>query len=153
MNGKIVSMRTLLLLCVVPFLLGAQARPTPPKQEIVRFRLELQVPSKAGIFFSSWADGDVITDHDGSDGKVVTYRMHLIWHDTCEWVATEKLTPLAADKYKYEYRETPVSCPPGATADTGAVTPRDGIVQVFPLKEDKPLTPLTSWAKGWERRK
>ena len=118
----------------------------------MKFRLQLEVPSRAGIYFTAWGDGDVIADHDGSDGQVVTYRRHLIWHDTCEWVASEKLTPVAANKYKYEYRETPVSCPPGATADVGAVTPRDGIVNVFPLDKDQPLTPLTAWAKGWERK-
>ncbi|MBX3157013.1 MAG: hypothetical protein KF773_13645 [Deltaproteobacteria bacterium] len=133
---------------------ASESRPPPKKvQEQGRFLLKLHVPSQAGIYFSAWGDGDAVTDHDGSDGKRVTYRRRLVWTDGCTWEASEELTPVAADKYTYRYREAPLSCPPGATADVGATTPRDGEVTVHPIPDQRPLTPLVAWAKGWENRK
>ena len=143
-------MRRLLLLPLLPLLL-ASTNEQPVRRAEHKFRLELNVPSQAGIYFSAWGDGDVITDHDGSDGKTVLYSRRLYWYDNCEWVATEKLVPTAPDKYDYQYRETPVRCPKGATADVGATTPRDGKVTVHKLDQDKPLTPLVAWSKGWDR--
>ena len=144
------------LLLLTPFLLGS----TPPgghrAVEGKKFRFELRVPDQSGIYFTAWADDagkrvDVIADHDGSDGKTVVYRRRLIWFDGCTWDASEKLVPTSADHYRYTYREVPVSCPPGASADTGAVTPRDGEVAVFPLQRDEPLTPQFAWVHGWDK--
>src|SRR6266513_2977603 len=112
-----VTVRALWLVSVVPLLLGASER-APQRLEIRKYRLELHVPDQNGIYFTAWSDangviGDVISDHDGSDGKTVIYRRRLVWYDRCTWDASEKLTPTAPDHYKYEYRETPVSCPAG----------------------------------------
>jgi hypothetical protein len=142
-------MRRLLLLPLLPFLL-ASSNETQPRKAEHKFRLELHVPSQSGIYFSAWGEGDVITDHDGSDGKTVLYRRRLYWYDNCEWEASEKLVPTAKDKYDYQYRETPVRCPKGSTADVNSTTPRDGKVTVHKLDQDLPLTPLVAWSKGWD---
>lgn len=103
------------------------------------------------MYFSAWADGqDVVADKDGSDNQTVTYRRRYVWFDRCVWEATETLTPVDAKHYEYQYRETPESCPEGARAALGATTPRDGNVTVHPADDDRPLTPLTAWTKGWE---
>jgi hypothetical protein len=142
-------MRPLLLLLLIPLLLGADSgRPRNP--EIRRFHLKRHVPDQAGIYFTAWADGDVVTDRDASDGQTVVYRRLLVWYDDCTWEASETLTPVAKDRYSYKYRETPVSCPKGKTA-TGATTPLDGHVTVHPANDDRPLTPLVAWTKGWDR--
>jgi hypothetical protein len=119
-----IGKRVLLLLVVLPMLLGADTKPRP-KLEARRFHLKLHVPDQAGIYFTAWGDGDVVTDRDGSDGKTVVYRRLLVWYDDCVWEATETLTPTAADRYDYEYRESPQSCPKGKTP-SATTTPRDG---------------------------
>ena len=147
-------MRPLLLLLALPLLAGSSVERPPPSKEVTpkKFRLDLHVPDQGGIYFSAWGNDEVITDHDGSDGQVVKYRRHYVWSDGCTWEATETLTPKSADRYAYTYRETPLSCPKGSTAATGAVTPRDGHVTVHPIDTTKPNTPLTAWARGWEKR-
>jgi hypothetical protein len=144
-----------LWILALPMLLGAGER-VQQRLEIRKYRLELHVPDQNGIYFTAWSNadgilGEVITDHDGADGQTVVYRRRLVWLDRCTWDATETLKPTAADHYKYEYRETPVSCPPGVTANTAAATPRDGEVSVHLLDKDKPLTPLFAWAHGWDK--
>lgn len=141
--------RVVLVLGVAALCAGAEGQ-RPPKLEQPRFRLELHVPEQTGIYFTAWAapDGtsiDVIADRDGSDGQSVTYRRQFVWIDRCTWETTEKLVPVAANKYAYAYREAPVSCPAGARAVTESVTPRDGHVLVYPIKEPRPLTPLYAW--------
>src|ERR1043165_3467238 len=74
-----------------------------------RFHLKRHVPDQAGIYFTAWADGDVVTDRDASDGQTVVYRRLLVWYDDCTWEASETLPPVAKDRYSYKYRETPVS--------------------------------------------
>lgn len=139
----------LALALLIPLLLGADSgRPRPP--EIKRFHLKLHAPKQAGIYFTAWADGDVVTDREPSDGQTVVYRRRLVWYDDCTWEASETLTPVAKDRYDYKYRETPLSCPKGKTPN-GATTPLDGHVTVHPANDDRPLTPLVAWAKGWER--
>jgi hypothetical protein len=143
-------MRRAILLVLLPLLAGSSEINRPNLTEQKRFRLELHVPDQSGIYFTAWGDGDVITDHDASDKRVVTYERRLIWYDDCEWVATEKLTPTAPDRYDYEYRETPVACPKGRQPN-GTTTPRDGKVTVHPADDNKPLTPLIAWARGWDK--
>jgi hypothetical protein len=149
--------RFTLLTLLTPLLLGSFESPgRAPRLELRRFRLELHVPDQPGLYFTAWSDDagnrvDVITDHDGADGKTVVYRRRLIWFDGCTWDASEELVPTSADHYTYQYREAPVSCPSGTHADVGAVTPRDGDVTVRRLDHDAPLTPLFAWAHGWDR--
>jgi len=142
-------MRALLLVLLLPLLLGVEGGERP-KLELGRFHLKRHVPDQAGIYFTAWSEGDVVTDHDASDGKTVVYRRRLVWYDDCTWEASETLTPIAKDRYDYKYRETPISCPPGKSP-TGATTPLDGQVTVHPATDNRPLTPLFAWAKGWQR--
>ena len=144
-------MRRLLPLFVLPLLLAAETSPKRPPNDIKRYRLELTVPRQAGIYFSAWAEGDAITDRDGSDGKTVVYKRKFIWYDGCTWEATETIIPTAPDKYDYKYRERPVYQPPGYTCNPDAETPRDGKIVVFPTDPNKPLTPLVGWAKDWDK--
>jgi len=141
------------LVAVLPLLAGSTiARPTPepPKKH---FRLELHVPDQGGIYFSAWDGDPVITDHDAGDGQTVTYRRRYVWDDGCTWEATETLVPKTRERYDYTYRERPLACPKGATAETYATTPRDGSVTVHPTDLNKPNTPLLAWARGWEQRR
>ena len=145
-------MRFLLVLLAVPLLAGSDSRPTKlPKLEEKRFRLELKVPDQAGIYFSAWADSDAVIAHDGSNGKVVQFIRWFVWFDGCTWEASETITPTAADRYDYAYRERPISCPAGTSADPNAPTPRDGKVKVFPTDPKRPLTPFKAWAKDWDK--
>jgi hypothetical protein len=146
-------MRAAWIFVALPLLAGASTgRVARPEVTEKRFRLELHVPDQVGTYFSAWGDEPVIADHDGSDGKIVTYSRRYVWADGCTWEATETLVPNAADRYDYKYRETPLSCPAGAVAHTFATTPRDGSVTVHPTDSSKPLTPLAAWARGWEKR-
>ena len=145
-------------LLLTPLLLGSSATQRRPQQEIQKFRFELHVPDQSGTYFTAWSNEhgervDVIADHDGADGKTVVYRRRLVWIDRCTWDATETLVPASADRYVYEYRETPVSCPAGVHADVAAVTPRDGEVTVHRLLHDEPLTPLFAWVRDWNKRR
>jgi hypothetical protein len=149
-------MRSLLALLVVPFLMGAENPGHPQQTEIKRYRLELTVPDQAGIYFSAWSDAngkltDAVISHDGSNGKQVVFIRWFVWYDGCTWEASETITPTAADRYDYAYRERPLSCPAGTSHDPNAATPRDGKVKVFPTKPDRPLSVFKSWAKGWDR--
>lgn len=146
------AMRSLLLLVVLPFLVAAESSPgRPQRAEVKRFRLELRVPEQPGIYFSAWAEGDAVIDHDGSNGKSVRFIRWFIWYDGCTWEASETITPTAADKYDYAYREVPLSCPAGTTHDPNAPTPRDGKVTVFPTDPNRPLSIFKSWAKGFDK--
>jgi hypothetical protein len=77
----------LLAFLVVPLLLGAAAHfREPPRAEAGRFHLKLHAPAQGGIYFTAWADDqDVVSDKDGSDHQVVTYRRRYIWLDGCTW--------------------------------------------------------------------
>jgi hypothetical protein len=148
-------MHRLLLLAIVPLLLAAETQPRPRVAEVKRYRLELTVPYQSGIYFSAWAVGDklgdAILDHDGSNGRTVVFKRWFVWYDRCTWEATETITPTAADRYDYAYREAPIRCPEGAVADVDAATPRDGKVKVYPTDPSRKLTPLTAWADGWDQ--
>jgi hypothetical protein len=139
----------LALALLVPLLLGAESG-RPPRPELARFHLKLHAPRQAGIYFTAWADGDVVTDRDGSDGQTVVYRRRFVWYDDCTWESSETLTPVAKDRYDYKYREVPISCPRGK-APSGVVTPLDGHVTVHPQSDDRPLTPLVAWVSSWSR--
>lgn len=143
-------MRPLLLVLLLPLLLGAE-RERPRMPELGRLHLKLHAPKQAGLYFTAWAEGDVVTDHDGSDGKTVIYRRRFVWYDGCTWEATETLTPTAKDRYAYKYRETALSCPAGRRPE-GITTPLDGHVTVHPANDNRPLTPLEAWAKDWGPR-
>jgi hypothetical protein len=141
--------RSALIALALPLLAGSTIdRPRPETTE--KFQLELHVPDQGGIYFSAWDGKPVIAGHDASDGKTVTYQRRYVWGDGCTWEATETLVPQTRDRYAYSYRERPLSCPSGATAETFATTPRDGTVTVHPTKLAKPITPLLAWARGWE---
>ena len=144
----------LIVVLALPLLQDASLPPPPDLPEGgPRFRLELHVPAQGGIYFSAWAAPEVISDHDGSDQAIVTYRRRYVWTDGCRWEATETLVPTDADRYEYTYREAPLSCPRGAVADTGATTPRDGHVTVHPAEPRKRVTPLVAWMRGWQRHR
>lgn len=142
-------MRPLLLVLVLPLLLAAETG-RPRIVDVRRFHLQLHAPKQSGLYFTAWADGDVVTDHDGSDGKTVVYRRRLVWYDDCTWESSETLTPIAADRYDYKYREAPIACPAGKSPNA-TTTPLDGEVTVHPAADNRPLTALFAWAKGWER--
>ena len=150
-------MRALLVLCALPLLAGSDTRPTKPQKiETKKFRLELTVPDQHGIYFSAWADEhgdrtDAILAHDGSNGKTVQFIRWFVWFDGCTWEASETITPTSADSYTYAYRERPLSCPDGTSADPNAPTPRDGTVKVFPTSSKRPLSTFKAWAKGWDK--
>jgi hypothetical protein len=141
-----------LAVLVVPLLLGSSSRPRGPSQPEPRFHLKLHVTRDGGgFYFTAWADGqDVVAGKDAADRQVVTYHRRYIWFDHCTWDASEQLTPIDATHYAYTYRENPVSCPDGASAEVDATTPRDGKVTVVPADDDRPLTPLTAWTEGWD---
>src|SRR5580698_4690665 len=122
--------RRMLVALALPLLAGSTIE--RPRPETQKFRLELHVPDQGGIYFSAWDGNPVITDHDASDGKTVTYRRRYVWGDGCTWEASETLVPQRRDRYAYSYRERPLSCPAGAVAETFATTPRDGDVSVHP---------------------
>lgn len=141
--------RTAVLVLVLPALLAAESE-RPQRLEEKRYELKIHVPDQSGIYFSAWAKGDVITDHDGSDKRVVTYKRRFIWYDSCTWESTETLTPTAPDKYDYAYREVILSCPKGG-GPNGVITPRDGKVTVHKIPpDDRPLTPLFAWIHDWK---
>ncbi|HEY1817529.1 MAG TPA: hypothetical protein VGG74_34555 [Kofleriaceae bacterium] len=143
-------MRTAWVVVALPLLAASTIDRPQSEPPAKKFRLDLHVPDQGGIYFSAWDGDPVISDHDASDGRTVTYRRRYVWDDRCTWEATETLVPKARDRYDYSYRERPVSCPAGATAETFATTPRDGSVTVHPTDLAKPLTPLVAWARGWE---
>ena len=151
-TGRLIDMRTAWILAALPLLAGSTIQRPDPEPPSKKFRLDLHVPDQGGIYFSAWTgDEPVITDHDASDGKTVTYRRRYVWGDGCTWEAAETLVPAARDRYTYTYRERPLSCPKGAVAELGETTPRDGSVSVHPTELGKPNTPLVAWARGWER--
>lgn len=145
-------MRFLLVVALVlPLLMGSESSPRPRPPELKRYHLKIHVPDQSGIYFTAWADGDVVTDKDASDGKRVVYHRFLIWHDECVWEATETLIPITRDRYGYEYREAARSCPDGKQPNA-TTTPRDGHVTVHPANDNRPLTPLSAWTRGWDTR-
>src|SRR5204862_6564707 len=76
-RGSIVqtwSMRRSWIVMLLLLLAGSSEINRQTPQENKRFRLEVHVPDQAGIYFTAWGDGDVITDHDASDKRVVTYK-------------------------------------------------------------------------------
>jgi hypothetical protein len=132
--------------------MGTGASEAPFRQAEVkpkRFRLTLHASENRGIYFSAWGDGDVIADHDASDGKPVTYRRRYVWHDGCTWEAREQLTPRRANLYAYDYSEHTLSCPTGH-AFNGVATPRKGTVSVREVEGQPPLTAPSAWSRGWE---
>lgn len=144
----ILLMRSLLLLAMLSVLMGADAgKQRPPDDLIKKFRLILRADDTSGFFFTAWSAGDVISNSDGSDGKLV-YVRRFKWGDGCEWAATETLKPIAPKKLAYTYRETPTKCPKGNAPALGSTTPREGVVTVEPLTKDEPITPLDQWAAG-----
>ena len=152
----IMPMRSLAIVLVVPLLAGAESKPGRPIAEQKRYKLVLTVPDQAGIYFSAWVDDnnkqtEAVLDHDGSNGKQVRFVRWFVWYDGCTWEASETITPTAADKYDYAYREVPLSCPDGTSHDPNAATPRDGKVVVFPTDPRRPLSVFKSWAKGWDK--
>lgn len=76
----------------------------------------------------------VLLDHDGSDGSRVEFQQRYPAPDGCWWEATEVLTPLSSDQYRYSYTERLASCPSGQESQYRACT-RAGQVWVTPLVE------------------
>ncbi len=141
-------MRRVAWLLCLPLLAGSvdtSRLKEQPKHFLLVLHLEHEQP---GVYFSAWNDGDVIADHDASDGKPVTYVRKFYWWDGCTWEARDVLKPVGSDKYTYVYQEGPVSCPDGAVADPSVR--RSGAVTVH-TTDKGPLTPLVAWAKGWDK--
>jgi hypothetical protein len=142
-------MRTRVMVAVaLPLLAGAVTTEPSRPEPAQKFELELHARDRGGVYISAWDGDPVISDHDASDGKIVTYHRFFIWADGCKWESTEALVPQDRDHYAYAYREGPLACPPGAIADSP--TPRDGDVIVHPTQLANPITPLSGWARGWE---
>ena len=59
----------------------------------------------------------------------ITFQTRATLPDSCEWIATEVLTPIDDDTYAYSYDEHMLSCEPGAEPRYVA-TPRTGTVIV-----------------------
>jgi hypothetical protein len=133
-------MRSLPVLLALPLLLAAVGHDRE-HAETKRFRLELVVlASQHGTYVSAWNPGDVISDHDASDKRPVTYHRAFHWFDDCEWESIEELVPTAADHYASNYREHAVSCPDGGSPDNSMQ--RSGTITVIPTSADLPTTPL-----------
>ena len=74
-----------------------------------RYQLSLDAQHRAtSTYFSAFDEGPVLLDHDGSDGRVVTFRRDFTWVDGCDWQAVERLEPEGSG-YRYYYVEHFVS--------------------------------------------
>src|SRR5689334_9794385 len=73
-----------------------------PRAEPGIYRFTLHAPDMPQtIYISAWNDGDVYVDHDGSDGKTLTFTRRADEHDGCRWQGTEKLVPIGPHAYMY----------------------------------------------------
>ena len=105
------------------------------------YALTLEAPPAVGqVIFSAWADGNVISEHDPSDGKTLTFRRNFAWADGCMWQAVETLTP-SGTRYAYSYVEHPESCPQGILPN-GIPSHRYGLVHVTRLAHIESSTAL-----------
>jgi hypothetical protein len=121
-------------------LIGLAALFVPsPSSSIYRFTLHAPEQPRT-LYISAWNDGDVFVDHDGSDGKTLTFTRRADEHDGCRWQGTETLTPIGARAYLYSYDEKILSCE--ADARPFERTPRRGIVTVEKMDEPMALTAL-----------
>ena len=121
-------------------LFGLGALFVPHSQSgVYRFTLHAPQPPST-IFVSAWNEGDVFVNHDGSDGKTITFTRRADEHDGCRWQGTETLRPIGAHAYLYEYAEKILGCEPDA--HPFVVTPRRGIVTVEKIEGNVGLTPL-----------
>jgi hypothetical protein len=106
------------------------------------YRLVLHTTEEPGAFYlSAWTEGEVLSGHDASDGKSVTYTRRGDEHDGCSWLGTEKLTPINNHVYAYSYGETILACQPGA--EPFRKTPRTGIVTLEKWSGEGHVTALT----------
>jgi hypothetical protein len=105
------------------------------------YRFSLHAPAQPNtIYISAWNDGDVFLDHDGSDGKSLTFTRRADEHDGCRWQGTETLSPIGPHAYIYSYDEKIISCEP--EAHPFVRTPRRGIVTVERVDSAVALTPF-----------
>jgi hypothetical protein len=106
------------------------------------YQLTLTAPVQPNSFYVSvWAEGDVIVDHDGHDGRPIVFTRRAEERDGCTWQGTERLIPLSDVTYHYSYEEQILSCRPGATPYRK--TPRVGLVTVEKVQGAATLTELT----------
>jgi hypothetical protein len=110
-----------------------------PHSGIYRFTLHAPVQAST-IYVSAWNDGEVYVDHDGSDGKTLTFTRRADEHDGCRWQGTEILTPIGPHAYVYSYDEKIISCE--EDAHPFVRTPRRGIVTVEQIEGNAGLTPF-----------
>lgn len=105
------------------------------------YRFTLHAPELPNaIYISAWNDGDVYVDHDGSDGKTLTFTRRADEHDGCRWQGMETLAPIGPHAYVYNYDEKILSCEPDAHPFVR--TPRRGIVTVEQIEGVAGLTPF-----------
>jgi hypothetical protein len=111
-----------------------------PRAQSATYRFTLHAPAMPNtIYVSAWSEGDVYVDHDGSDGKTVTFTRRADEHDGCRWEGTEVLSPIGPHAYVYTYDEKILSCEPDARPFVR--TPRRGIVTVEQIGGNVALTP------------
>lgn len=110
-------------------LLGANLVHDATTTHAVTHRLALHAPiEKDALYLTVFDDGDIdVRFHDGQLHPV-TFRVRAELTDHCRWMGTERLTPLDAHTFLYDYFETILDCDAGATP--ARMTPRSGIVSV-----------------------
>ena len=100
--------------------------------EATHKRLVLHAPKQCGaLYLTAWENGDVIV----ASQKVkqsITFQQRAFINDGCEWLATEKLTPMADGRMHYSYDEEILSCQPGSTP--ALKTPRTGYVTIHAVR-------------------
>ena len=91
-------------------------------------RLVLQAVSEPdALYLSAWRQGDL---HLRADATLqpITFYTRATLTDGCRWLGIERLIPLDASTFAYEYSEVILECEAGATP--AGKTPRRGLVHV-----------------------
>jgi hypothetical protein len=99
------------------------------RDHAVTHRLALHAVDEPNSFYlTAWRDGDVKVQFDTAELREITFKVRASVYDGCEWLGTETLVPIDSRTFAYDYRETILSCEPGATPLRK--TPRTGTVTV-----------------------
>lgn len=91
-----------------------------------RLRLHAEALPRA-IYLTVFDHGDLRLSLPEPREQLVFETRALI-SDGCEWLGIEKLVPIDATRFAYDYSEDILSCEPGATP--AIKTPRQGIVTI-----------------------
>ena len=104
---------------------GAASVLTRDEPETLRLSLYAEKRCNA-IYVSAWHRGDVVVTVPGDELPPLTFRTRAKLFG-CQVLGIETLVPIDDRTYAYDYRETIVSCEPGA--EPPVKTPRRGIVR------------------------